>query len=179
LVFDCLQLFGSSLRKQSFTRRYSKLSQNFDGLTCSGLQVAIKSFLPLMDIANINVEQLGHASDGFILQPANGRVVWGRDKRCFKWKYHPSIDVVIDGPNLACQEGPMPEDSDWAVMGDPCAGLWECQATVATLDGRRRVTLKPLRLRTDKLDANSRETIQGVVKEIEDSVQLWELSPAM
>jgi hypothetical protein len=180
LVFDCLQLGGKSLRKQSFTRRYSKLNQNMEQLTCSNLQVAIKSFVPLNDIANIKVKELGHASDGFILQPANGRVVWGRDKRCFKWKYHPSIDVVIDGESLSCQEGPMPDDSDWAVMGEEvCSGLWECEATVATFDGRRRVTLKPLRPRTDKLEANSRETIQGVVREIEDSVQLWELSPAM
>jgi hypothetical protein len=180
LVFDCLQLHAVSLRKQSFTKRYSKLGPNLEQLTCANLPVKIKSFVPLSDIANIKVDQLGHASDGFILQPANGRVVWGRDKRCFKWKYHPSIDVVIDGERVSCQEGPMPDDSDWVVIGKGlCNGLWECEATVATFDGRRRVALKPLRLRTDKLEANSRETIQGVVKEIEDSVQLWELSPAM
>lgn len=181
LVFDLLHLRGNSLRKHAFTRRYAKMSQ-FVGehkLTCVQFPVVPKSFVPLTDISLIDVGALGHASDGFILQPTEGQVVWGRDKRCFKWKYHPSIDVWFDGASLTCLEGAMPESSDWVLDGSPEPGLWECEATVARANDRRRVTLKPLRLRTDKRDANSQDTIEGVVREIEDSVQLWELAPAM
>lgn len=180
LVFDLLHLRGASLRKQTFTRRYAKMTQ-FVGehkLTCAQFPVLAKSFVPLTDIALIDVGALGHESDGFILQPTDGQVVWGRDKHCFKWKYHPSIDVWFDGESMTCLEGAMPADSEWVLTGTPEPGLWECEATVARHD-KRIVTLKPLRLRTDKKEANSRDTIEGVVREIEDSVQLWELAPAM
>lgn len=182
LVFDCIQLRAASLRKQSFTRRYAKISQVIgEGkLTCAQFPVVVKTFVPITDLSHINVGQLGHASDGFILQPAEGRVVWGRDKRCFKWKYHPSIDVQIEQNSIRCLEGLMPRDSDWVLAKQPAIdGLWECEASVDRHQGRRRVTLSPLRQRTDKLDANSAATIEGVVQEIEDSVQLWELSGAM
>jgi hypothetical protein len=181
LVFDCLQVRGTSLRKRTFTNRYAKLQQyiGVDKITCTDLEVVAKSFLPLSDVAQIKVKELGHASDGFILQPVDGRVVWGRDKRCFKWKYSPSIDVVLDGPRVQCLEGALPEDMDWVVEGSVEPGLWECDASVSESEGRTRVTLKPLRPRADKLDPNSRDTIVGVVREIKDAVQLWELAPAM
>ena len=181
LVFDCLQLRGTSLRKRTFTNRYAKLQQyiGVDKITCTDLEVVAKSFLPLSDVAQIKVKELGHASDGFILQPVDGRVVWGRDKRCFKWKYNPSIDVVLDGPRVQCLEGSLPKDMDWVVDGSVEPGLWECDASVSERGGRTCVTLKPLRQRADKLEPNSRETIVGVVREIKDAVQLWELAPAM
>jgi hypothetical protein len=181
LVFDCIQLRAVSLRKCTFTKRLAKLTQfiGVDKLTCAQFPVYAKSFVPLADLPHIKADQLGHASDGFILQPAAGRVVWGRDKHCFKWKYHPSIDVLVDQGSLRCLEGPLPAGSDWVLNHNPPDGLWECEVSVDTHKGRRRVTLMPLRLRTDKLDANSSDTINGVIKEIEDSVQLWELSGAM
>lgn len=181
LVFDLLHLRGRSLRKDTFTRRYAKMTQ-FIGehkLTCVQFPVLAKNFVPLTDLALIKVKELGHASDGFILQPTDGLVVWGRDKTCFKWKYHPSIDVWVDGAQLTCLEGPMPADSDWRMVGSPEPGLWECEASLTRTGHTRTVTLKPLRLRTDKKEANSQDTIQGVLREIEDSVQLWELVPAM
>jgi hypothetical protein len=181
LVFDCLQLRGTSLRKRTFTNRYAKLQQyiGVDKLTCSNLEVVAKTFLPLADVSQIKVKELGHASDGFILQPVDGRVVWGRDKRCFKWKYSPSIDVLLDGLEIKCLEGLLPQDTDWTVDGLVEPGLWECDASVSQLGNRTHVTLKPLRLRTDKLEPNSLDTIIGVIREIKDAVQLWELAPAM
>jgi hypothetical protein len=181
LVFDCIQMRAASLRKHTFARRYAKMTQfvGDDKLTCAQFPVIAKSFVPLTDLSHIKVDQLGHASDGFILQPTTGQVVWGRDKHCFKWKYHPSVDVQVEKGALRCLEGLLPSDSDWVLHSNPPDGLWECEASVDKHQGRRRVTLTPLRLRTDKLDANSSETIVGVVKEIEDSVQLWELSGAM
>jgi hypothetical protein len=181
LVFDCLQLRGTSLRKRTFTNRYAKLQQyiGVDKITCTNLEVVAKTFLPLADVSQIKVKELGHASDGFILQPVDGRVVWGRDKRCFKWKYSPSIDVLLDGTQIKCLEGLLPQDTDWTVDGVVEPGLWECDATVSQVANRTCVTLKPLRLRTDKLEPNSLDTIVGVIREIKDAVQLWELSPAM
>lgn len=183
LVFDCILLRAVSLRKHTFTRRFAKMTQfvGDDGnkLTCVQFPVIAKSFVPLTDLSHIKVDQLGHASDGFILQPVDGRVVWGRDQHCFKWKYHPSVDVQIEKGTARCLEGPLPPDSDWVLHHSPADGLWECEASVDRHQGRRRVTLTPLRLRTDKLEANSSQTIGGVVQEIEDSVQLWELAGAM
>jgi hypothetical protein len=189
LVFDCLQLRGTSLRKRTFTNRYAKLQQYVgpEKMTCAQMNIVLKSFLPLADVSQIKVQELGHASDGFILQPVDGRVRWGRDKRCFKWKYTPSIDVAIDRAldgdgttvSVRCLEGALPRDTDWVVDRPVEPGLWECDAAVSKVDGRPRVTLKPLRLRTDKLEPNNLDTILGVVKEITDAVQLWELCPAM
>ena len=181
LVFDCLQLRGVSLRKKTFTNRYAKLQQYVgpEKMTCGQLDIVLKSFLPLADLSQIKVQDLGHASDGFILQPVDGRVRWGRDKRCFKWKYTPSVDVLIDQNSVRCMEGDLPRDKDWVVDRPVDPGLWECDAAVTTVDGRQRVTLKPLRMRTDKLEPNSLETIIGVVREIMDAVQLWELCPAI
>lgn len=181
LVFDCLQLRGTSLRKRTFTNRYAKLQQYVgpEKMTCGQMDIVLKSFLPLADVSQIKVGELGHASDGFILQPVDGRVRWGRDKRCFKWKYTPSIDVVIDKNSVRCLEGALPSDTDWVVDRPVDPGLWECDATVSTVNARQCVTLKPLRPRTDKLEPNNLDTILGVVKEITDAVQLWELSPAI
>lgn len=185
LVFDCIQLDGESLRRQTFTIRYAKLrtyfaddaKQSVDKITCDGILMTTKYFVPAMDVGRIDVKKLSHLSDGFILQPVDGLVVWGRDKRCFKWKYQPSIDVFVSNGRLSCAEGPIDQHCSMFTWSIPEAddGLWECELTVHG----SCITLKPTRLRTDKHDANSAATIVGVVKEIKDAVQLWEIAPSI
>jgi hypothetical protein len=139
-----------------------------------------------------SVKHLGHKSDGFIFTPMDEPIRRGTHTTCFKWKYAPTIDirvVSIEGGTryvLQCQresaivdlEQALPTLSFVFTIGKGC-NLQDNDAIIVEVGVLVRddtcIECKFHRLRSDKLTANSVQTIQDVIFEVRENITIQDL----
>ena len=185
LCFDAVRVSGIPIYLRPFSERMLVVRQAWAAYVPSIMDTVVfraKHFVPTEDfgavaghIANMSEE---FKTDGLVLTPDQGGVVYGRHREMFKLKTKHSIDFLVDtdGRSLRVYD---PSTRAHARVGELAAPdpalqgrIVEC---VATMDGRWAVEC----VRTDKQEANDMLTYTKTILNGVENITLAELEAVL
>jgi hypothetical protein len=99
LVFDAVVVGGQSMRERNLLTRLAKIKQMLVDTSLTlpdSIEVQPKEMFFIHDISQMlrKRETLDHACDGAIFTPINCGIQTGRHWHIFKWKEHPTVDLL-------------------------------------------------------------------------------------
>lgn len=218
-VFDAVVVGGKSVRRKNFIERYHIFNALFlpageahtdikklHKTAAKGKIVSIpetskrlpltfrcKVFMPFNLFGSLtrDVQNLTHASDGFIFTPVNCEILKNTHRTMFKWKFEPTIDLEIcaqaDGTlELCCQDGAHTAKLGVAfpeytfILNKPATVSFQplCRFIVeVSLKVQDSKTIECVfhRQRADKLQPNHVGTIKHIIQEVVENISLEEL----